>query len=169
MPFSGELGNTSAGGRWSIEGVTTNSLLPFVDSTFCTWTEAAGRSIGGISRGGYWALEIAFSHWDSFSAVAGHSSHLRFETDIAKYNPLATYASANLTSMRIWLDRGETDFLWQGQDQLHQSLTEAGIQHTYHINAGGHSDIYWADHLGEYLDWHAAGWPKDRALYPACP
>jgi enterochelin esterase-like enzyme len=168
MPFSGELGNTSAGGRWSIEGVTINGLLPFVDSTFCSWTEAAGRSIGGISRGGYWALEIAFSHPDYFSAVAGHSSHLRFETDIAKYNPLATYALADLTGMRIWLDRGETDFLWQGQDQLHENLSSAGIIHEYTINAGGHSDAYWAVHLGEYLDWHTAVWPQDRTFYPAC-
>jgi enterochelin esterase-like enzyme len=168
MPFSGVMGNISSGGSKSIEGVTINYLLPFIESNFCAWKEAAGRTIGGISRGGYWALEIAFSHPELFSAVSGHSSHLRFETDPAKYNPLATYATADLSVMRIWLDRGEKDFLRPGQDQLHNRLTEVGISHEYRINPGGHSDAYWAEHLPEYLDWHAANWPKERNLYPVC-
>jgi enterochelin esterase-like enzyme len=168
MPFSGAMGNISSGGSKSIEGITINYLLPFIESNFCTWKVAAGRTIGGISRGGYWALEIAFSHPELFSAVSGHSSHLRFETDPAKYNPLATYATADLSAMRIWLDRGEKDFLRPGQDQLHNHLKEVGISHEYRINPGGHSDAYWAEHLPEYLDWHAANWPKERNLYPGC-
>ncbi|MCI0399268.1 MAG: hypothetical protein L0332_00475 [Chloroflexi bacterium] len=168
MPYSDELGNRTSGGERSVEGITVNYLLPFVDNAFCTWATAAGRSIGGISRGGYWALEIAFLHPDLFSAVSGHSSHLRFETDPARYNPLATYATANLLAMRIWLDRGETDFLRVGQDQLHNRLLAAGIAHEYRVNPGGHNDQYWLAHLAEYLDWHAAAWPKDRLAYPPC-
>ncbi|MGH2536711.1 MAG: alpha/beta hydrolase [Candidatus Promineifilaceae bacterium] len=168
MPDSGRLGNMTSGGPASIEGVTVNDLLPFVEQNFCAWPAAAGRSIGGISRGGYWALEIAFSHTDLFGAVSGHSSHLRFETDPARYNPLATYAAFDLSRLRIWLDRGESDFLRHGQDQLHASLDAAGIGHHYFVNPGGHSDDYWAAHLGEYLDWHLSAWPLDPAAYPAC-
>ncbi|KPK09621.1 MAG: hypothetical protein AMJ56_10390 [Anaerolineae bacterium SG8_19] len=168
MPYSGLMGNVTSGGWKSIEGITVDYLLPYIDDNYCAWSEGAGRSIGGISRGGYWALEIAFSHPELFSAVSGHSSHLRFQTDPAEYNPLATYATADLSNMRIWLDRGEKDFLRPGQNQLHQSLDEAGIAHEYHINEGGHSDFYWAEHLPEYLDWHLALWPKDRESYPPC-
>lgn len=168
MPNSGALGNVSSGGENSIEGITVNYLMPFVEQYFCTWNEKSGRAIGGISRGGYWALEIAFSHAELFSSVSGHSSHLRFETDSAKYNPLATYISADLSNMRIWLDRGETDFLRVGQDQLHNSLSDASIRHEYLINPGGHSDIYWAAHLQEYMDWHTEEWPLDRETYPRC-
>jgi enterochelin esterase-like enzyme len=168
MPYNDRLGNISSGGDYSIEGVTMNELLPFVDATFCTWSEAAGRGIGGISRGGYWALMIAFRHADLFSAVSGHSSHLRLETDPARYNPLATYAEADLSLLRIWLDWGETDFLRAGQWQLHNALSEAGIAHEAHINGGGHNEAYWLVHLPEYLDWHVAAWPRDRQLYPLC-
>jgi len=168
MPDSGYLGNISSGGDKSIEGIIVNSLLPFIDQNFCTWSEAGGRTIGGISRGGYWALETAFRNPEHFSAAAGHSSHLRLETDPEKYNPLATYALADLTNLRIWMDRGEKDFLRVGQDQLHTNLTTAGIAHEYWVNPGGHSDAYWAEHLGEYLDWHTAEWPKARELYPLC-
>jgi enterochelin esterase-like enzyme len=168
MPNSGNLGNLSSGGEKSFEGIIVNYLLPFVDENFCSWPEANGRNIGGISRGGYWALEIAFRNPELFGATAGHSSHLRLETDPEKYNPLATYSQADLRNMRIWMDLGENDFLRRGQDQLHASLESAGIDHEYRVNPGGHSDTYWADHIGEYLDWHAAGWPKERELYPAC-
>jgi len=168
MPFSGPLGNMSSGGENSIEGITVNNLMPFIERYYCTWNERPGRTIGGISRGGYWALEIAFRQAELFSAVSGHSSHLRYETDSAKYNPLATYAMVDLTDMRIWLDRGETDFLRAGQEQLHESLSESRIRHEYLINPGGHSDAYWAEHLQEYVDWHAEEWPLDRAIYPLC-
>lgn len=168
MPFSDRLGNMSSGGDNSIEDITVNYLLPFVENYYCTWNEKSGRSIGGISRGGYWALEIAFRQAELFGAVAGHSSHLRFETDSAKYNPLATYATADLSNMRIWLDRGQKDFLRVGQEQLHESLSDLRIRHEYQINPGGHSDAYWATHLQEYVDWYAKEWPLDRDAYSRC-
>lgn len=168
MPYSGRLGNMSSGGPNSVEGKIVGDVIPAIDSMFCTWNEAAGRSIGGISRGGYWALEIAFRYPALFGAVSGHSSHLRFETDPARYNPLATFATADLANTRIWLDRGDKDFLRVGQDQLHDSLTTAGIDHDYRVNPGGHSDAYWAEHLPEYLDWHLALWSHDRDSYPPC-
>ncbi|HUS94337.1 MAG TPA: alpha/beta hydrolase-fold protein [Patescibacteria group bacterium] len=168
MPNSGRFGNYTSGGWNSIEGITVNSLLPYVDDNYCSWQDPAGRSIGGISRGGYWALEIAFKYPDLFGAVAGHSSQLRFETDPAKHNPLATYANTNLSGMRIWLDRGEKDFLRVGQDQLHTLLLEAGISHVYQVNEGGHNEAYWVDHLAEYIDWQTALWPRDRLDYPIC-
>lgn len=168
MPYSGRLGNISSGGPNSIEGITVTYLMPYVEGVYCTWNGREGRSIGGISRGGYWALEIAFRNSHLFSAVAGHSSHLRFETDPERYNPLATYAQADLSAMRIWLDRGETDFLRVGQNQLSERLTNAGIAHEYFVNPGGHSDAYWAAHLREYIDWHTAVWPRERSLYPVC-
>lgn len=168
MPYSDQLGNTTSGGDFSIEGITVNSLVPYVQRTFCAWNSPAGRAIGGISRGGYWALEIAFRHPDLFGIVAGHSSHLRLETDAAKYNPLATYVAADLSHTRIWLDWGDGDFLWAGQEQLHQSLAAANIPHEAHANPGRHSETYWAVHLDDYLTWYTAAWSLDRSTYPAC-
>jgi len=168
MPKNGRFGNYTSGGWNSIEGITVNSLLPYVDNNYCTWQDPAGRSIGGISRGGYWALEIAFKYPDLFGAVAGHSSHLRFETDPVKHNPLATYANPNIFGMRIWLDRGEKDFLRLGQEQLHNLLLKADMAHVYRVNEGGHNEAYWVNHLAEYIDWHTALWPRDRLDYPSC-
>lgn len=168
MPSNGEIGNNTSGNTHSIEGITVNALIPYVDEAFCTWADAPGRSIGGISRGGYWALMIAFRHPELFTAVGGHSSHLRLETDAAVYNPLVTYAEADLSNMRIWMDWGETDFLRTGQQQLRSALESIDANLTATVNGGGHNDRYWQVHLREYLDWYTAEWPADRSDYPLC-
>ncbi len=168
MPYNDTQGNETSGGPRSIEGITLDALIPTIDATYCTWPEAAGRAIGGISRGGYWALMIAFRNPQLFRSVSGHSSHLRYETDKATYNPLSTYAGADLSNLRIWLDWGETDFLRHGQRALHNALLEAGIVHEATINEGGHNEAYWRAHIQEYLDWHAAAWPLEAAAYPPC-
>lgn len=168
MPFNDELGNNTSGGEGSVEGVTVNDLLPFVERTYCAWIDPAGRSIGGISRGGYWAMEIAFRHTHRFSSVSGHSTQLLLDVDDARYNPLATYATADLSQMRIWLDWGSRDFLREGQEEMQRLLNEANIPNDTTVNPGGHSDIYWQVHMQEYADWHAAAWSLDRATYPAC-
>ena len=169
MPAANPLGNNLSGGPYSLEAVIVDELIPYVEDTFCAWANPAGRSIGGISRGGYWALMIAFRHPDLFTAAAGHSSSLRLKTDPAPYNPLAAYADADLSQMRIWLDWGEDDFLWRGQTELDALLTQAVIPHQTTINPGGHNEAYWAAHLLEYLDWHTASWSTQRHDYPLCP
>ncbi len=168
MPAANPLGNNLSGGPYSLEAVIVDELIPFVEANYCAWGDAAGRSIGGISRGGYWALMVAFRHEGLFTAVAGHSSSLRLKTDPAPYNPLANYNDADLSQLRIWLDWGEEDFLWRGQEELDRLLTETGISHQTTINPGGHNEAYWAAHLVEYLDWHTAVWPPDRTAYPPC-
>ncbi|MEZ4642213.1 MAG: alpha/beta hydrolase-fold protein [Chloroflexota bacterium] len=168
MPYNTTVGNNTSGGDHSIEGITVNAMLPYIDAHYCTWAAAEGRSIGGISRGGYWALMIAFRHPDLFTSVSGHSSHLRYETDKAEYNPLSTYAEADLSQMRIWLDWGEKDFLYYGQKTLHESLETAGIVHEAHVNEGGHNTTYWLAHIQAYLDWHAAAWSLEPLTSVDC-
>ena len=168
MPDGGAWHDRTSGGERSIEGVTTQDLIPFVDDNFCSWDAADGRSIGGISRGGYWALMLAFRHPDLFAAVSGHSSQLRLSTDPEPYNPLASFRTANLTDLRIWMDWGEADFLRAGQETLHELLMDAGIPHRSKISSGGHANYYWFEHLREYLDWHAESWPLAREVYPPC-
>jgi enterochelin esterase-like enzyme len=168
MPYHPDFNDTTSGGERSVEGVTMDYLIPFVDQNFCTWTTAEGRSLSGISRGGYWALMLAFRYTDMFGAVAGHSSQLRLDVDPPRHNPRATYAEADLSNLKIWLDWGEYDFLRNGQYDMHISLMDAGIAHRVSVNPGGHSDLYWYEHVHQYMDWHAANWPVEREAYPFC-
>lgn len=168
MPAAGDLGNNTSGGSLSLEAVITDTVVPYTELHFCAWRNRNGRAIGGISRGGYWAMMLAFRHTDLFSVAASHSGQFELDVDDARYNPLVTYASADLSDMRLWLDWGDADFLQAGQQTLSDRLTAASIDHETHVFEGRHNERYWADHLRDYLYWYTAGWSLDRADYPYC-
>ena len=167
LPFDGEIANNTSGGDWSFEGVVLNELIPYVESRYCIWPEPAGRAIGGISRGGYWSLEIGFRHPERFAAVGGHSAALFPDNAGPIYNPLTTGTDPKLIGLPIYLDIGEDDWLRQGVFDLHDAMEAAGVPHEWHLNPGAHSDAYWAEHVAEYLVWYGSHWPAEADYPPA--
>lgn len=166
MPHLSELDSSTFGGDDSAEGLIINEFIPFVDSTYCTWPET--RSMGGIGRGAYWALMMAFRHPELFTAVSAHSSRLNTNGDDAQYNPLTTYATTDLSQLHIWLDWGENDLVQTGSQTMASALAESGIAYEQHLFGGGYNDRYWQVHLRDYLAWHTAVWPTNRDSYPSC-
>ncbi len=169
MPDGGWPARNTSGGPGSYETVILDDLIPFIESSYCAWPDAAGRAIGGLSRGGYWALEIAFRHSEQFASVGGHSASL---LDIAAgpdLNPQYTGLTHDLGNLRIYLDIGANDGGIANTRQLHEDLTAHNISHTWVLNEGGHINSYWTAHLAEYLAWYAAPWPANRNAYPPCP
>jgi enterochelin esterase-like enzyme len=168
MPDGGWSAQNTSGGPGSFEGVVLNELIPFVQTTYCSWSETAGRAIGGLSRGGYWALEIAFRHPELFVSVGGHSAAL---LDIAAgptLNPQQTGLTNDLGDLRIYMDFGRQDYLLPNTLQLHQDMEAAGVPHTWVLQDGNHEEAYWTEHLAEYLVWYTEPWSLDRTAYPPC-
>ncbi len=168
MASGGYLANYTSGGPGSYEEHILNELIPFIEATYCAWPTAAGRALGGLSRGGYWALEIAFRHPDQFRSVGGHSASL---LDIAAgpdLNPQYTALTHNLGNLRIYLDIGDRDPAIANTLRLHQDMIAAQIPHEWQLNPGGHDNAYWSAHLEEYLRWYTAPWPLTRPSYPPC-
>ena len=143
-------------------------LIPHVELSYCAWPEAAGRAIGGLSRGGYWALEIAFRNASEFAAVGGHSAALLDVAAGPTVNPQTTALTGNLLNLRIYLDIGRNDWVFENVYQLHEDMLAAGILHVWRLNEGDHSDAYWSAHAPEYLRWYAQSWPAGRNQYPPC-
>lgn len=169
MPDGGWIATNTSGGPGSYEVVIIDELIPAIEASFCAWVDRQGRAIGGLSRGGYWALEIAFRHLDRFSSVGGHSAAL---LDIAAgpdLNPQFTGLSSDLGDLRIYFDIGRDDYAIHNIRQLHEEMVAAVIPHSWVLNEGGHSEEYWAAHVGEYVAWYAAAWDANREHYPDCP
>jgi enterochelin esterase-like enzyme len=166
MPFDGEIANSTSGGDWSFEGVVVNELIPYIEDHYCAWPGREARALGGISRGGYWSLEIAFRHPDLVASVGGHSPALFPDNAGPLYNPLTTGLDPQVGDLAIYFDIGEQDWLRQGIFDLHGAMEDAGIDHVWRLNPGAHTDSYWAEHLAEYLTWYASHWPADEADYP---
>lgn len=168
MPDNGWLANTTTSGPASYEGFVLNELIPHIGSQFCAWIEPEGRAVGGLSRGGYWSLMMAFRRADLFRSVGGHSPALIDSFAGPAEDPAQTAATNDLGDLRIWVDIGERDpYLVQARP-LHDALTARGIAHEWRVSPGTHEEAYWRENLASYLAWYSDGWRVERAALPGC-
>ncbi len=168
MAGGGQLSNFTSGGPWSYESVIMDDLIPHIERTYCSWQDPAGRAIGGMSRGGYWALEIAFRHADQFASVGGHSAALYDLYGGPDVVPQSTGLANDLGDLRIYFDVGENDWVIPNVQKLHEDMELAGKAHVWIVNEGWHADAYWASHTAEYITWYSEPWSMQRESYPLC-
>lgn len=168
MPDGDWVANTTSGGPASYEELVMDELIPFIEENYCAWPKPAGRAIGGLSRGGYWSLEIAFRHPEMFARAGGHSAALIDSFAGPEMNPQVTALNNDLGDLEIYLDIGEDDWLLPNTMQLHEDMVDAGISHVWHLNTGAHEDSYWPAHFAEYLEWYTASWSPNRESYSRC-
>jgi enterochelin esterase-like enzyme len=129
-------------------------IKPRVEQAYRTLNHPFYRAIGGISRGGEWALLVAERHPDVFSAVGGHSPAIGSPT-----NPAATLAPLlGGKRLRIWLDVGTDDSLLPNVTALDAALTARATPHDFHTGPGGHTDAYWGSNAAAYLRWYTQPW-----------
>jgi S-formylglutathione hydrolase FrmB len=126
-------------------------------------------AIGGISMGGFGALDLARRHPHRFCAVGGHSPALwqaagetpegAFDDadDFARHDVMAAAASPGaLGSEPIWLDRGDEDPFSSSTDTAAATLRSSGHDVRIHHWAGGHDSDYWNARMPAYLRFYAA-------------
>ena len=175
MPYFGTIGQLNQfPPDPSYETVLLEELLPAIDSDFCTITNRDHRAIGGISRGGFWALSLAFRYPDRFSAVGGHSAF--FTTNPNELPPaFSPLEIANDSpdlpdaGLRIYLDNGASDSAAQSQQRLSSALESRRIPHTIVINPiGEHNNDYWSSHVTEYLNFYGSEWARSYDDLPTC-
>ena len=126
-------------------------------------------AIGGISMGGFGALDIARLHPGAFCAVGGHSPAIwasAGETAPGAFDDAADFADhdlvlaagtdpAGLAGPRLWLDAGDQDPFLAGDDALEAALAASGVDFTEHRWPGAHDGDYWNSHWASYLDFYA--------------
>jgi enterochelin esterase-like enzyme len=158
LPFGNVIANRNRFDNVSWANIFLYELMPHAEQNYNMSTEAADRGIGGISRGGFWAYQIAFSHPGLFSAVGGHSAFFDLYNAPDEYNPLALALNAkDIGSLRLWLDRGKDDFAAPGLEIMNERLTQAGFDHQYTIYPEGeHNNAYWSQHVVEYVAFYTA-------------
>ena len=168
MPDNGWLANTTTSGPASYEGFVLNELIPHIEQTYCAWPAREGRAVGGVSRGGYWSLMMAFRRPDIFRSVAAHSPALIDDFAGPAEDPSVTGVVNDLGDLRIWIDIGQRDPYLVEAQPLHDALAADGVAHEWRVPEGIHEPVYWQAHLNEYLLWYGAGFPTDRTVLPTC-
>jgi enterochelin esterase family protein len=133
-----------------------NALIPYIDQTYRTQPDRAHRSLGGLSRGGGWTVELGLTHPELFGALGLHSPVI-FAGDTGMVNdwirtiPLASFP-------RLGMDIGDQDTGLGAARLLENSLAQYEVAHEFHVYTGDHTENYWGRHVDEYIRWYAQGW-----------
>jgi enterochelin esterase-like enzyme len=160
LPNGTWIANENRFDNRSWASVFLQELMPAVEARYRVRQDAAGRAVGGLSRGGFWAYYLGLRYPDVFGAVGGHSAFFDPANAPAEANPL-NLAAAYTGQARLWLDRGRDDYAQYGLDLMAQRLTDAGVTHRYTVYPRGeHNPAYWALHLPEYLAFYAERWHR---------
>ncbi len=130
-----------------------DELIPWVDQTYHTCLKRECRAIGGLSRGGAWAIHLGFTHWQLFGAIGGHSPVPFIGDFINLINWQAQIPAGELP--QIYLDIGQNDIYLPNAAEFEQQLTHLGIPHGWLVQPGNHTEAYWQSHVREYLEWYA--------------
>jgi enterochelin esterase-like enzyme len=170
MPNGWGIDREPDGGPGSFEALIVNDLLPHVERHYCAWDAREGRAVGGLSRGAFWALEIAFRHPRLFASVGGHSPAVFWDNAPPQYNPYYLADDApELESLRIYLDVGEQDWLNKWVVRFRERLDARGLAYTFSTAPGDHGYAYWRSQIAGYIDFYTSAWPSDWRELPTPP
>ena len=175
MPYLGNLGTiNSFPPNNSYQTYLMDELLPALQSDLCIWENRNYRAIGGISRGAFWAMTIAFQFPDVFGVVGGHSGVFpeNLREVPAPFNPYEIASNSAIlpeANLKIYLDNAAPDPARSSNEDLSSRLTTRQIPHTYIINTlGAHDNEYWGAHISEYLAFYGKDWARGYDAYPPC-
>jgi len=135
-----------------------DDFIPYIEATYRTLPDRAHRAIGGLSRGGGWAIHFGVSEWELFGTIGAHSPGIFSSDNIYMRNWLDNIPSDS--TPRIYLDIGSRDLpeILEPVIRFEELLNKRDIPHDWHYFSGFHNEEYWHVHLESYLRWYTLNW-----------
>jgi S-formylglutathione hydrolase FrmB len=145
----------TAGNGWGT--FVTRDLVRYVDSHYRTVATRAGRGIGGLSEGGYGAINLALQHPGEFSVVESWSGYVKpdplrsiFGTKLqllARNDPTVRLARVAPDLRKLgtyfWIYSGTEDHFRRQDRAFTQQLTRLHIGNRFFESFGGHNWALW--------------------------
>jgi S-formylglutathione hydrolase FrmB len=151
-----------ADGRWG-----TSVLREAIPGALArSHADSRRLAIGGISMGGFGALDLARLAPSRFCAVGAHSPALWFnggETPAGAFDDRADFERNDLLELAgqrelirapTWIDVGRDDPFARADKTIADELRAHGVNVTFHLVSGGHSG--WSSRMPRYLHWYAS-------------
>jgi len=168
--------------KWRYEDFFFQELMPYVEKTYRTKPEKRYRAISGLSMGGGGTFTYALHHPELFSsacplsAATGPLTVEELKPRLVRDNPqLADTAIASYfkrqsvlslinnvpdslkKAVRWYIDIGDDDFLYEGNDLVHTAMRKKEIPHEFRIRDGAHNWTYWRTSLPDVLEFVSKG------------
>lgn len=159
--------------RHNYESHIIKEVIPFIDSVFQTVPTKSGRTIAGLSMGGYGAFKLAMKHPQMFSAAlslsgavqvpsAGLPDDANFANELRLiYGDNSIGSDDDILAMAGRINRdtlpelrfecGTEDYLLGQNRILKHALDSHNLPYTYIESSGDHSWKYWDRRLAESL------------------
>lgn len=133
-----------------------DEFLPYIDKNYRTLKDEKYRAIGGLSRGGGWAIHYGLTRWGIFGAFGAHSPAI-FYQDYAELDDWLNKIPTD-SIPRIYIDSGDKDQDYLKVANFANLLAENKIAHKWRLYVGLHDENYWRAHVAEYLHWYGEAW-----------
>jgi enterochelin esterase-like enzyme len=161
--FTDEEWVDGAGSHQGWGTFVARDLVRAVDARYRTIRSGRGRAIGGLSEGGYGAIDIALRHPGEFTMVESWSGYERPDKLRSIFGAHLGLLAANdpMTALprlaprlralgtRFWIYSGRSDPLRTQNEQFAAELARARIPHDYFEARGGHNWALWRAHAAQ--------------------
>jgi enterochelin esterase-like enzyme len=129
-------------------------VIPYIDANFRVCKNRSCRAIGGLSRGGNWAVNLGFGHPQLFTAIGAHSTPLFFG-EIIRINTNVKAMKSPDDAPAIYLDVGNKDENKKQVLMFVDILKKINVAYLFTEFLGYHQESYWAAHVQNYLLWYS--------------
>jgi enterochelin esterase-like enzyme len=137
----------------------SRDLVRAIDARFRTIRSSSGRAIGGLSEGGYGAINIALHHPREFRVVESWSGYERADPIRSIFGRDAARLAANSPLLQVahtaavlrhahvffWFYSGSDDRLLGQNRQFATELHQLRVPYRFLVRRGGHNWALWRD------------------------
>jgi enterochelin esterase-like enzyme len=139
------------------ETFLARDVVRAVDGRYRTIRSGRGRALGGLSEGGYGALNIGLHHparfrvlesWSGYELADNVRSIFGGRTSVLRWNSPASTVARRANSLRerhayIWFYTGTGDTMLRQNQAFARQLGALGIEHRFRVYRGGHEWALW--------------------------
>lgn len=119
-------------------------LIPYIESNFKVYQDAAHRAIAGLSMGGGQSLNIGLKNLETFQWIGGFSSAPNtLAPEVLISDPKVTSDMLKL----LWISCGDEDGLMPFSQRTHEYLFQNDVPHVFYVEPGGHDFKVWKNDL----------------------
>ena len=161
----------SADGKEPNEDFIVKTVVSYVDSTYPTYADSKFRAVGGLSEGGFGALNMGLRHQDVFGyviAIAGygrvdpHAKTVQGSKQVIHDNsPLAYIPELKVHATKVVLYIGQQDSLFKENQEIANLLEKQKFSADLRPSKGNHNWSFFTAGLKEGLVWWGKGMAND--------